>query len=239
MSPVIWSVVAAAGDPCPIGLDFHVVTPRWRDGATDLAGLNTQRRLVGVRHADAAGGVVLKAVVADSPAGASGLAVGDRVVHIDDRPVTDSASLNRALDAAGPTVRFGVDRAGAVLELAVQTRLADPLVLGLMNRAEADACRAVQLKPVTPEQVSSAHVAGFDEQRGFRCEDAHTRMKGFQSGDVVITRGGERVMLTMPGWRTVCVSAAELDGPGLTPKALDALLAELTGPYVRDRHENP
>ena len=46
-------------------------------------------------------------------------------------------------------------------------------------------------------------------------------------------------MLAMPGWKTVCVQVPDYDGEKLAEASLRALFEEVTGPYVRDRHENP
>ena len=39
-----------AGDPCPIGLDFHEYTPSWRDRAADLQALSTKRPWYGLHY---------------------------------------------------------------------------------------------------------------------------------------------------------------------------------------------
>jgi hypothetical protein len=62
---------------------------------------------------------------------------------------------------------------------------------------------------------------------------------GLEPGTVVLVRGGRRVLLTLPGWATRCVSVADTDGAGLTPERLSSLLDALTGAYVADRHANP
>ncbi|MBC8423782.1 hypothetical protein H8E07_06625 [bacterium] len=43
---LLFAASAQAGDPCPIGLTLHEVTPEWRTRVNDLAALESQRSWV-------------------------------------------------------------------------------------------------------------------------------------------------------------------------------------------------
>lgn len=233
---------AFAGDPCPIDLRFYAYTPAWRDRAADLAELESKREWIGFSHHDRDGRVVVRRVIPGSPADAAGMKKGDAITTIAASPVTDGKGLNAVLDAQKPgaPVAFVVERDGARTSLTVQPGPADPVFLGLVNRAEKAECRSTDIQRVDQPREKALEAGVFDANKGFRCTDAHTSVgEPFQSGDVVMVRGGHRLLFTMPGWRTMCVAVKDLDGAKLTPESLDSVLEELTAPYVRDRHENP
>lgn len=233
--------LALAGDPCPIDVELAAVTPPWRDRSADLAALQTQRTWLGLSWRANGGRVRVTAVAAGGPAQRAGLAPGDRLLAIGGAPTTDTATTNAAFDAAGGGAPFTVslERDGATLERTLGPGPADPLVLGLVSAASAQGCRSARLLTLDAAQTAAVVAGAFDDARGFRCADAHTRIGGLPSGSLVVVRGGSRVLLTAPGWGTTCVSVQSVDGPGLDPARLTALLDGVLAAYVQDRHDNP
>ena len=77
------------------------------------------RGFLGIELADASDALRVTAVVADSPALAAGLQVGDRLTHIQGRSVQSTAAVRTALAAvrAGDQVPLTVIRAGAPLSI--------------------------------------------------------------------------------------------------------------------------
>lgn len=68
---------AAAGDPCPIEFNFYDLgAPSWLDRNALLDGLASQESWMGIRYADHADGVQIKAVAEGSPAAKAGPTVG-------------------------------------------------------------------------------------------------------------------------------------------------------------------
>jgi len=81
-----------------------------------------------------------------------------------------------------------------------------------------------------------------DQKRQFRCDQAARDLKYLKateepSGMVLYYRGHSRILLVSPGWKSLCVSAAQADK--MTDRQLVALWNRVTGPLVKDRHDNP
>jgi hypothetical protein len=230
---------AAAGDPCPIALQLFEVTPTWRDRTEDLAALTTQRSWLGLTF----GGrdtTTIKAVLPNSPAHAAGVQPGDTVLTVAGTPLTERGELDALLAAAGDPLALTLGREGGTVPVQLSRGPADPVFLGLVQAAEAHDCRQVKVGALSAEQAAALATGAFDAQRGFRCDDAHQRLDGaFGSGDLVVVRGGRRLLLTTPGWATRCVDVAAYDGDTLTDTRLGELLDTVTSAYVQDRHDNP
>ncbi len=113
-------------------------------------------------------------------------------------------------------------------------------VLSLIQEIVRQELGRVRVGELGTEQRAAVASGAFTDQRGFRCEDAHRVIgTGFEAGDVVMIRGGRRVLLTMPGWATTCHNVADSDGDKLTSARLLALVEGLEAAYVADRHDNP
>jgi hypothetical protein len=239
----LWLILttAWAGDPCPIPLTFHEFTPEWRDRAADLAGLQSQKTWLGVTYREAGGEVVVTAVIPGSPADRAGLQVDDAIVELGGAPVSTRAEVTASLDAhPDAPVSLTLSRDGASRQGSLARGPADPLFLGLVQATESTDCRSAGVGRLSEAQRAALATGAFDAQRAFRCEDAHQALQGaFHSGDVVMVRGGSRVLLTLPGWKTVCVGVSSTDGASLDEARARALVEELAAPYVKDRHENP
>ncbi len=244
MSALALALVAAAlaGDPCPIPVRFAAAPPSWRDGPADLAALQSERRWFGLTYRERGGQVVVVATAAGSPAAAV-LAPGDLVVTAAGAPVASKSDLDAAFDSVDDagSLALTVSRDGATRSVALSRGRADPLLFGLLDHTRAQGCRDTGLAALTPAQARAVEAAAVDAGRAFRCDDAHAALApvGLEPGTVVLVRGGRRVLLTLPGWATRCVSVADTDGAGLTPERLSSLLDALTGAYVADRHANP
>ncbi|MCO4744548.1 MAG: PDZ domain-containing protein [Proteobacteria bacterium] len=233
---------ALAGDPCPITLSFAEFTPEWRDRAADLEALESKRKWMGLSYRKRAGLVVVSKVLPRSPADLAGVKVGERIAAVNSRPVLSVEHANKMFDT--PSAVIGIDLTldvdGDRRSVRIDRGPADPVFLGLVNTSENQACRDVGVFAISDEQGAALVKGAFNEGKGFRCEDAHEALEeSFESGSVVMIRGGRRLLLTMPGWTTQCVAVEELDGTGLTMDTLQVQLDTLTADYVKDRHDNP
>lgn len=234
---MFWMALAWAGDPCPITVDFLEYTPSWRDRAADLAALKSKKELYGVTYKTRNKQVQVTRLVPHTQA-ATLLKVGDVIEAVQGAPVTS----NKEVDAAWPDgpVTFTIQRDGTSRPITVPKSVMDPLVAGMFIHAKQQECRDVGFLPLTTEQAAAVAKGAFDDNRGFRCEDAHTAIKAtFEPGSIVAIRGGHRVLFTMPGWTTTCVDVAATDGPALTEDVIGKTLEKLTAAYVKDRHDNP
>lgn len=245
MSALALALVSAAlaGDPCPIPVRFAAAAPAWRDADADLAALQTQRRWFGLTYRERGGAVVVVAAAPGSPAAAAGLSPGDAITAAGGAPVASTAAIDAAFDgtAEAGAIALTVSQGGASREVTLTRGRADPLLLGLVQHTRTQACRDTGLAALTHSQVAAVGRAVVDGGRAFRCDDAHAALNdaGLEAGTVVLVRGGQRVLLALPGWATRCVTVAETDGAALTDARLAALLDALTAAYVADRHANP
>lgn len=240
--PLVLSLVAHAGDPCPIEVRLAEHTPSWRSRDTDLAALASQRQWLGVSYRGRGGTVRLRAVGSNSPADQAGLRPGDTVLKVGEQAITTTQELNAALDAlTGSTpVPVVVEREGKRRTVSLGKGAADPVVMAMVDATATTDCRVGVLLQLSAAQKAAVEAGAFDQNRGFRCEAAHTALAPhFQSGDVVVVRGGRRILVTAPGWATRCVSVASLDGERLSTQAAGALLEGVVAGHVKDRHDNP
>lgn len=142
-------------------------------------------------------------------------------------------------------------------ELRAKVKNGDALLDRMFQLARKLDCSDVSLHPpkdgVIPvalyEKVDESkrtvgHVKSVlvDKKRQFRCDQAARDLKYLKateehSGMVLYYRGHSRILLVSPGWRSLCVSAAQADK--MSDKQLVALWNRVTGPLVKDRHDNP
>ena len=182
----------------------------------------------------------IQRTIPGSPARAAGLREGDVILAVDGVAVAGREHLNQLFDASRGNATLTVQREGVSRSVSLGRGPADPVFLGLVNAAETQECREVRVGELTPEQRSAVGEGAFDARRGFRCEDAHVALApAFGGGDLLMIRGGRRILLTMPRWSTVCVSVSDYDGASLTATRLRALVDVLAAAYVADRHANP
>lgn len=231
--------LAFAGDPCPIDFVFTEVTPSWRNRTEDLGKLNQQKRLYGISYRER-GGVVTVVELVPHTAADERLQVGDVVKSIGTTPITSMKDVDTGLDAAaGGVAKIVVERQGKAVEVQVGPSPIDPIAFALFHQARESECSHPSFGRLTEAQVADVHQAAFDENRAFRCDDAHKRFQAtYAPGTSLIIRGGRRVLLTMPGWHTLCVGVEDTDTPKLEQDA-EQLQERLTRAYVADRHANP
>ena len=231
--------LAQAGDPCPIDLRFAEYTPPWRDRAVDLSTLSAQRTWLGLTL-DGAPPLRVRSAAPGSAAGAAGLQSGDVITSLNGVDVTDRKHLDTLFQGASGELVLGVSRAGETVKAPLKAGPADPVFLGLLWAGESQECRDVSIVGFSADEAAALAKGAFDANRGFRCADAHTALAGsFESGAVVLIRGGTRILLTVPGWATTCVAVGDYDGDKLTPERLRSLLDGVSAGYVKDRHDNP
>lgn len=235
--------LAWAGDPCPIPMQMHEYTPEWRDRSADLEALTTKLTMMGLNYRTKAAEVVLHEPVPNSGAAEAGLKDNDVIVKINGQFVRDQDHANELFDAAPisrplqlQVLRGGMQR----LDFEVVSRPVDPVLLGIVQAVETTVCRKIRIQELTEEQRAALTTGAFDDNRAFRCEDAHEALKpAFESGDIVMIRGGRRILLTMPGWTTRCVDVADHDGVEFSRDKLRLLMEDFAKPYIEDRHANP
>jgi membrane-associated protease RseP (regulator of RpoE activity) len=116
--------------PVPLGewLDDHPATAILLPTPEDLETMRrmARRPYLGVQLASDDGEVAIREVVEGAPAEAAGLRAGDRIVRLDDRPITSRADLREVLSEheAGETIEIVVERDGeeVTLELTLGSR---------------------------------------------------------------------------------------------------------------------
>jgi len=142
-------------------------------------------------------------------------------------------------------------------ELRDRVAKGDPLLARMVRLASKLDCSNVSLQPAVDgkiglqlhEEVDEARMAVeyvkgklVDRQRQFRCSQAARDVKylsatATHSGAVLFYRGHSRILLVSPGWKSLCVTASKADR--MTDAQVVALWKQVTGPLVKDRHDNP
>jgi S1-C subfamily serine protease len=108
-------------------------------------------------------GIVVREVTPESPAARSGLKKGDRVVKLDDEPVSDAEKFSKAIASRKPgdKLRLGVVRDGKeqslTVTLAERPSREAPAVPSLPG-VRRPAFLGVQTHPMTPEWKERSHV---------------------------------------------------------------------------------
>lgn len=241
--------VALAGDPCPIDFEFHDAgAPDWLDHGKLLEALKSKDSWVGISFRSGKAGVGVTRVYAGSPAAKAGLLVKDLITAADGVKVTDHKALAAIFKkaAAGASVTIALTRAGKPVSVKLTLGAQDPVVGALIDHVSAQECTDVGRADLTAAQKKAIRGAVFSKQRRFLCKDAHKKLKDFDygggvltDGHIVVVRGSKRVLISNPGWSTVCVAASSLDGAKLTPAALGAVYRRFSSKYVADRRANP
>ncbi len=235
--------MAHAGDPCPISVNIRDLgAPDWLDRDALLDQLQLQRSWIGITYAHRDDGIELTFIHPDSAAAIAGLKVGDRVSMINETPMTDDDRRNAMFDALGPgdTINFTrVDQP----PVSATVGYTDPVPIGLANTFEEEDCRDATLRMVPATEREAILPLLFNENRGFRCEDAHVALQSlgerYEINEVYFVRGSRRILLTMPYWGTACVDVDALDGENYTASQLRATVYDVINDYVQDRFENP
>lgn len=240
------SITAHAGDPCPIGIDFIEARPSWRDHVADIKALKTKRLWLGLVSSDKNNGVTLRAH-ANSPAESAGVRAGDLLVSVNDTPVQTISQSNQAIDHAlnaNAAVKLVIKREQKNISLTVTAEYVDPVFWGLVNAGQEMECRQATKKEISAEQQNIIARVLVDKQYGFDCGNAHQNkalVKAFESGSLIMMRGGKRLIFVMPGWQTTCVNADTYDDKGFTVRSEKwaQLLNKISLRYVKDRFANP
>jgi hypothetical protein len=170
--------------------------------------------------------------------------------------LTSSAMAGDPCPIAIAVVDLGVPD-WASPELRAKVKDGDPLLDRVVQLARKLECSDVSLHPPTDgaipvalyekvdaSKMTVAHVKSLlvDKKRQFRCDQAardlaYLKATEEPSGMLLHYRGHSRILLVSPGWKSLCVSSAQADK--MTDKQLVALWKRVTGPLVKDRHDNP
>ena len=244
---------AFAGDPCPIGIELYEARPSWRDHAADLKALKTKRLALGLTSFDDDNGKITLSARPGSPAERAGVQDKDELVSINGQSSAGRTKNNRIFDqllrnSPDAPVKLVVKRSGELMSLELLPERVDPIFWGILNAGEAIECRKVSLRSPTAEQQRQIEKALVDTQRNFLCADGHQNkalQKMFESGSLIMMRGGKRIMFVMPGWQTTCVNTGEYDGQRTSSDSAQGqktwmqLLNRVSERYVKDRFKNP
>lgn len=234
---------AVAGDPCPIDFTFHDLgAPHWLKRDALLDKLASKDSWIGLSFKTGKGGVLLTNVSTGSPAETAGLKIGDLVTAAGGTPVKTHGVFGDMLRATAPGAKLSlsVSRDGKSKDVALVLGRQDPVLGALVDHASRQACASVTRGDVPAKWAKKIRKKLFHKNRRFRCDSAHGALaEEMEGGQIVMIRGKKRVLLTNPGWATVCVRAAEVDGKQLTQAAIASIFDRLTKAYVQDRHDNP
>jgi len=233
---------AHAGDPCPIDVKISDLgSPDWLDNLALINALESRQIWIGISYNATEDGLDLTRVYEGSPAESAGLMEGDVITALDGHSALEYEVFERL--NIGETVGVTIERGDQRLKLALAIGGADPVPLSMVRLLESTDCRMSELAPPDAVMRQAVMPLLFNANRGFRCEDAHIAleplMEQYQSDTVFFVRGHRRLLLTMPYYGTVCISAANLDGDNLNDEALGAVINRVIRDYVRERHENP
>ncbi|AKS46217.1 PDZ domain-containing protein [Octadecabacter temperatus] len=233
---------AYAGDACPVGVTIvDLGVPAWLDRDAILADLSTTRTRVGIGYSFGDDGFVITRTEPGTPAETSGLLSGDIVLTIDGFNVESADTLLQVVDAAKPheTIHLRVSRDNEVVAIDLTLGATDPVPAMLAHVGSLGECRHSTNRHATESERAQFVPQLNDENRAFRCDDAHIDLVGNDQGATVyFVRGSRRVLLTFPDWGTVCVASQALDGADQRDNGA-ALLDELIGDFVADRIANP
>jgi serine protease Do len=161
----------------PDGFGLAIPADRARRCVSDLAEYGRVRRgYLGVMISPAGGlgldprgqgsGLVVTGLTAASPAAEAGLRVGDKIVSLDDHPITNRDEFSRAVDEApiGQEFRLTIERSGKRQDVVVATRQRPEVPIvpagpfgylppGLMPGGRPrDRSAARSLRPIPPRQ---------------------------------------------------------------------------------------
>lgn len=236
-------VTAHAGDPCPVPIKIHDLgVPSWLDRDALLAELQTQKPWIGIRHRDIETGLELTYIHPNSAAAAAGLQQGDVVTAVDDVLATEITAREALLDAKQPgnVITFARLNQPSVTLTVSNT---DPVPIGMDIAFRREDCRTSQLAGPGDGDREMIMSMLFDENRRFRCYDAHIALQSlgelYEITDVYFVRGSRRILITMPYWGTTCINSSQLDGDNYTNPQLLEVLYSVVGDFVNYNIENP
>jgi len=136
-------------------------------------------------------GALVSKVEPDSAAARAGVQVGDVILKLNGKPVSDSGSLKYEVDSTRPgdTVSLEVWRSGKALTL--QAKLDDAAAkegrTASARSADAHAKLGLSVRPLTPEERSQAGVAAGLVVEG---SSGPAAAAGIEPGDVVLSADG-------------------------------------------------
>lgn len=238
---LLLSFLIFAGDPGPIRLTMYNVTPSWRNAKKDMAALNSKLFRAGIGYNDRSGSVVISTIFEGSAASKSALTVGDTLLAVNDMVVKTEPEVSKAFDAVRVAfINLRVKRGSDTLTITVDRNMGDPLFYKLTYWAKDKYGAYISYGTITDEEQALIEEKAFTASKGFRTDDAHKSLKGhFTEDNLLMIRGGKRILFILPGWSTVCVNVSDYDGTLLTDSRLEELWSRIVGRYDDWRYANP
>ena len=240
---------ASAGDPCPISfnlMDMGVTEGLNRDKV--LKGLKSIQPRLGLRYRSKNGSLRVTGTDLGSAAEKAGLQDGDIIQSIQGTSTTSERDANQVLDAnlaVGKALEFVVMRGQEKKTVTVIPTAADPLLWALVRWGNQQECAAVDYDDRSQQTTENAAAVRAATQKNgtLRCKGTHRRLQKVfgthAGGEIVLVRDQSKVLLSMSGFRTMCVKASDYDGEKLTEKRVGKLFKQLTRSYIKDRYDNP
>jgi len=241
------SASAAQADPCPI--DFGVYdlgSPAGIDNIEVLASLQVQSGWLAMSWRFVDGGMRVVGPVEGGPAEQAGLVNGTVITAIDGVPTTARDETSDRMSGLRPleTLRLDVTlRNGPSQTIDVTTTYQDPLHLLVADTLRAQSCRDAHLRTTEEFLKDALRAAAVTANGALRCDDAHfaileTNIR-LGPAPLLILRGRDQTLLTLPGWATRCLPHSALDGDALTPETTLSILEPLLFEYVGEQFSTP
>lgn len=241
------SAAAHAGDPCPIDFGIYDLgSPHGLDHQAILAGLQTQQASLGITYRYVAGGMRIDSLHPDGPFATAGLAPRMVITSLQGVSTEDNALSEAVLDGLTPgdtliveAARYGTPSSTYQVEVTAR----DPLPIAAIAALQAADCREAALRETTDQIAGDLRNLMAADVDQMHCGDAHLRIVEANievaSDALLFLRTQSEVMITLPGWETICLPAAELDGDLLTQETMRAALDRVIWEYVGERFSTP
>lgn len=230
-------IAAAAGSACPVALTIHDLgVPSWLD--RDALLTNNGTAWLGYRFETKSNGELVTFVHSDSPMERAGIVVGNVLRSVNGIAAADRDAYRAVFDSmrVGDTLSVTVSDGRSTRTLSVTVGATDPIPLGMVNALKHGDCTNGELHNATDAEKSQVQPYLYDENRTFRCHDAHIAMQEladpYAMNDVYILRGSRRAIIAMPHWGAACVELKDISGSNLTDTNLLSVIAPVIANYV-------
>jgi len=188
------SILANAGNPCPIQFKFHDAgMPSWLDHEEVLSTLEDKSFLLGITYSskykrNGVLGSKITKIYKNSPAELSGLKAGDIITHIDNIPISKqstSSLFDKVMTQKNlnDTLTLSIVRDEKKQKVSlILNQIGDPLISKLRNQLVEDRkrkdpkCTHVVNTILEKEKKKKVHAEIFLNNNRFDCENAHKKI---------------------------------------------------------------